>query len=76
VVESGLSLAVSMRIHDLFLPNVIASLEYNVPGSYEWMMEIAAETFEQVSKHTDIPFIRHHAQLFTALCLCAGLLQP
>jgi hypothetical protein len=49
VVESGLSLAVSMRIHDVYLPNVIASLEYNVPGSFEWMMETAAEMFEQVS---------------------------
>jgi hypothetical protein len=49
VVEAGVSLAFSARMLDLFLPNIIAQLEFNVAGSFEWVMETSAEVFQQVS---------------------------
>jgi hypothetical protein len=48
VIEEAFALAVSMRLRDVYLPNIQMQLEYNVPGSVEWMVHAVCDILDRV----------------------------
>jgi hypothetical protein len=48
-IEEGLSIACAARVRDVYLPNIIYSLEWDTPGSFEWITLQSAKFFATVS---------------------------